>query len=81
MATPITQVDVRTAANTQVLTGTHGEYDAPTIWVKIEGSQKHNGGPVERQMYNITFHEAGSPQNGYTFKGYFAGVGYEFKKE
>jgi hypothetical protein len=67
---------------TQYLSGKDGEYDAETsqLWVKQEGSEKLNGGPVEGTVYSITFTGSGSNPPSLKFKGRFAGVGYEFQK-
>lgn len=75
----ITQVRVTSLAGTLVLTGPNGEYDSekPVLWVNQEQSQTHNGGPVEKQQYTVSFTGTGSPVT-MTFKGRFAGVGYEF---
>lgn len=78
--TKLTNLVVSTPIGTVVLTGTNGEYDDEkgVLWVNVEGSQKQNGGPQEGTTYTISFSENGSPKS-LPFKGYFAGVGYEFK--
>ncbi len=78
--TKLTNLVVSTPIGTVVLTGTNGEYDDErgVLWVKVEGSQKQNGGPQEGTTYKISFSEDGSPKS-LPFKGYFAGAGYEFK--
>lgn len=79
-ATKLTNLVVASAVGTVVLRGPDGEYDDENgaLWVKPTGSRKENGGPQEGTTYTISFDEDGSPKS-LPFKGYFAGVGYEFK--
>ncbi|TRU73114.1 hypothetical protein [Microcystis aeruginosa] len=79
-ANKITNINVKSALGTQVLTGTNGDYDSDKseLWVTQEGSKEYNGGPQAHTSYTITFTGNGSPQT-LPFKGRFAGVGYEFK--
>jgi hypothetical protein len=79
-ATTLTNLVVASAVGTVVLRAPDGAYDDEkgALWVKPTGSRKENGGPQEGTTYTISFDEDGSPKS-LPFKGYFAGVGYEFK--